>query len=106
MDSATKGNASLARSIIWATVVSSAILIGGSILALLTSQGTAGEGLAIGLFCAIWGGPGFGVMFGAGLHALRTERRATSPAVVPAIVASTPTAIALPPMPESTAWTA
>lgn len=111
MESATTGtvntNGSLARSIIWATLVSSAVLIGGSTLAVWMAQGKAGEGLAIGLFCAVWGGPGFGAMFGAGLHTLRTERRAAAPAVAtaPALSRTPPAAIPLPPVPESRAWT-
>jgi hypothetical protein len=32
------------------------------------------DGLAVSAFTTMWGGPGFGVMFGSAYHALSTER--------------------------------
>lgn len=89
----------LARSIVWGIVVSSAVLLGGSIVTMLATTGSLWDGIAVGAFCAVWGGPGFGAMFGAGFHALRCERLAAN-AAEPAV-----TAIALPPVAGSGAWT-
>lgn len=42
--------------------------------------GSFGQGAVLGAFCALWGGPGFGIMAGSAAHALRAERHL---AVVP-----------------------
>jgi hypothetical protein len=37
--------------------------------------GSFGGGAVMGAFCALWGGPGFGIMAGSAGHALQAERR-------------------------------
>jgi len=40
--------------------------------------GSRGGAVAVGVFCALWGGPGFGGMMGFVLHQDREERRRAS----------------------------
>jgi hypothetical protein len=56
------------------------------VFALVTLAGGAvgsgyGSGAALGVFCALWGGPGFGVMVACALHALRAESAEAEAAV-------------------------
>jgi hypothetical protein len=45
--------------------------VGGGVWAV---TGRAIDGLAVAAFTTLWGGPGFGIMFGSAYHALSTER--------------------------------
>lgn len=93
----------LRRSIIAGIAVSSAVLFGGSIITMWATTGRLWDGLAVGAFCAVWGGPGFGAMFGAGFHALRREHIAAAAATPsPEPVGA---AIPMPPVAGSGAWT-
>ncbi len=104
--SGSQADGSLARSIVWGIVVSSIVLLGGSVITMWATTGRLIDGVAVGAFCAAWGGPGFGAMFGAGAHALRNERRAALAVAATQHAPARPVdAIALGPVPESRAWT-
>jgi hypothetical protein len=53
------------------TVVVMVVVAGG----MWWTTGSLGEGLTLGAFTAVWGGPGFGVMVGGAVNALREDRR-------------------------------
>ena len=66
--------ATLGRSIgIWVVLCTVVMLVGvgGGVWA---TTGEVVNGLAVGGFAALWGGPGFGVMFGSAAHSLPEER--------------------------------
>jgi hypothetical protein len=56
----------------WVTVMTIGFLVGLTLL-FWAVTGNVVAGLAIGGFGALWGGPGFGVMAGSAVHAMRTE---------------------------------
>lgn len=59
-----------------ASAAAMAILFLSSIWAMtLIAGGTHGEGLTVGAFAAVWGGPGFGLMAAGSVLALMGEQQ-------------------------------
>lgn len=48
-------------------------LFGAVALAVWSVTGSVANGVLGGLFTTMWGGPGFGVMFGAAYHSIKEE---------------------------------
>lgn len=66
----------MAKAMAMSVAVCTFVITVGIALAVWVTRGELLQGLGLGLFCALWGGPGFGLMGGGAVHALSQERAA------------------------------
>lgn len=69
---------SMARALIWGIVIATIAMFVGTGALLLVLDGELINAVGIGLFCAFWGGLGFGVMAGGAANAIAEERHRAS----------------------------
>lgn len=70
------GAPNLANYLIWSVAITTVLFIVGVGGGLYLYSREVPLSFGVGLFTAFWGGPGFGLMAGFALHALRSESRA------------------------------
>src|SRR5829696_8243784 len=65
---------SLTETVVLWVVVMTAVFLATTTLLMWLASGNLSSSLALAGFSAVWGGPGFGIMAGAAMDALRRER--------------------------------